>query len=241
MKRQRPVFVRDVAVFRGGRTTVKKRRLTGNQQVLVPRPSPLVSRLTTGQEFSFFESSGEFTQTFNQTGSVRHLDIVTQGDAVTQRHGKSWKNTTFMIRGYMANNAAAVINHCAIYLVWDRQPNKALAGITDILEAGSGQTGSSFANRENKERFLIIKKWLRVLIGQGTGGTPTTGREAVAIDKWIKLPEECVAQTTAGDTTGAIGNRVSGALLLATVGSTVAGTGAALLNFRWRIGFRDNK
>lgn len=171
---------------------------------------------------------------FNTTGAVTHLDIVPQGDTVSQRQGKSWQNTNLQIRGHIFNDTAAVYNQIAMYIIWDRQPNKALAGITDILDAA---TSYSFMKRENKGRFLCIKKWQRVLIGNTT--TPATGREAIVIDKWIKLPQECVAQATAADTTGAIGNRVTGALLLAVVGSTAGGTADASSILQFRVGFKD--
>lgn len=171
---------------------------------------------------------------FNTTGAVTHLDIIPQGDTVSQRQGKSWQNTNLQVRGYIYNDTTATVNQVAMYIIWDRQPNKALAGVTDILDSAASY---SFMKRENKGRFLCIKKWQRVLIGNTT--SPATGRESIVIDKWIKLPQECVAQATAADTTGVIGNRVTGALLLLTVGSAAAGTSDATSVLGFRVGFKD--
>lgn len=171
---------------------------------------------------------------FNTTGSVTHLDIIPQGDTVSQRNGKAWQNTNLQVRGYLYGDTTALLNQVAMYIIWDRQPNKALAGVTDILAVAASY---GFMNRENKGRFLCIKKWQRMLIGNTTA--VATGREALVIDKWIRLPAECVAQCTAADTTGVIGNRVTGALLLLTVGSSAAGTSDASSVLGFRIGFKD--
>jgi len=170
----------------------------------------------------------------NTSGSITHLDPVPQGDSVVQRNGKSWQNTNLQIRGIIVQDTTAVANHVAMYIVWDRQPNKAAFAITDLLDVAHP---SSFMKRENKGRFLVIKKWQRVLIGNST--SPTTGREAIIIDKWIRLPAECIAQATAADTTGAIGNRITGALFVLFVGANAPGTADANAQIAFRLGFRD--
>jgi len=181
--------------------------------------------------------AGNITHTMSTAGTVQHLDIVAQGDTVNQRNGKSWINTNIQIRGRIFAGTTATLNHIAIYLIWDRQPNKVLASIDDILENRATTESESFMKRENKGRFITIKKWNRGLVGNST--TPSTGREFVVIDKWIKLPDECIAQATAADTTGVIGNRVTGALLLATIGDKVSGTTAASIVYNYRLGFKD--
>jgi len=175
---------------------------------------------------------------FNNGGGaalVKHLDIIPQGDTVNQRQGKSWQNTNLQVRGYIYNDTGAAVNHIAMYIVWDRQPNKVLATVADLLE--SSTASDAFMKRENKGRFLVIKKWHRVLLGNTTA--LSTGREAIVIDKWIRLPQECIAQATAADTTGAIGNRVTGALLAFFVGSNAAGNADASSVLSFRVGFKD--
>lgn len=186
---------------------------------------------------SKYFDTGVASYNFNSdVGVVKHLDVVTQGDAVTQRQGKSWQNTNLQIRGKIFASTATVASQIAMYIVWDRQPNKALAGVTDIFDAADSY---SLAKRENKGRFLVIKKWQRMVVGNTT--TPATGREAIVIDKWLRLPPECIAQATAADTTGAIGNRITGALLAVFMGDDAAAaptfTPNATLVFR--VGFRD--
>jgi len=175
---------------------------------------------------------------FNNAGGaalVKHLDIIPQGDTVNQRQGKSWQNTNLQVRGYIYGDTTALINHIALYIVWDRQPNKVLATVADLLETTT--SSDAFMKRENKGRFLVIKKWHRVLIGNTTA--VSTGREAIVIDKWIRLPQECIAQATAADNTGAIGNRVTGALLAFFVGNNAVGSSDASSVLSFRVGFKD--
>jgi len=168
------------------------------------------------------------------TGSITHLDVITQGSTVNSRDGRKFMPTWINIRGFTQNNSASVGTDNAVILVWDKQPNKALAAITDILDA-SAPTAQN--KRENASRFMILRRWDFVMTGKSDGTTvPGFLRN---FDKFVRLPRGLIAECTPADTTGAIGNRVSGALLLVTVGNVAAGNGAALMHVGMRIGFKD--
>lgn len=216
-------------------TTVTKSIQSANPRAQVVSrqiPRGFVSPLAADSKFIDLALASNFL--FNTTGVILHLDTIPTGDSVSQRTGKSFQLTNFQLRGSIYAGTTATVQHIALYLVWDRQPNKALAAITDVLDAA---LPTALAKRENKGRFLVIKKWQRVL--SGNSATPSTGREIIVVDKWIRLPAECIAQCTAADTTGAIGNRVTGALLMLSVGDKVAGTTAATMTAAARLGFRD--
>lgn len=172
----------------------------------------------------------------NSTGSISHLDIVPTGTTVNSRDGRKFKNTSLQIRGIVQSDSTTTASQGAMYLVWDRQPNKALAGITDVLDTASPY---SFAKRENVQRFKIIKKWRWVFAGNNTTAGQQTSATSYDIDDYVKLPDECVAECTTLDTTGAIGNRVTGALLLITVGNNVSGTADAIAYVGTRVNFVD--
>jgi len=170
----------------------------------------------------------------NTTGSVTHLNIVPQGTTVSSRVGKNALMTSMQLRGTVACDTTTTVSDAAVYLVWDHNPNKALAAITDILDAAS-----SFAlpKRENTSRFKFIKKWRFALTGNIT--TPQTGKELYDIDDYVRMPSAALTEWTTGDTTGVIGNCVKGALLLVCVGVTAAGTADGNLQFTGRINFKD--
>ena len=170
----------------------------------------------------------------NTTGSVTHLDIVPTGSTTTTRDGRKWRNLSVQVRGRAAADTTTTISNGMAMVVWDRQPNKALAAVTDILDAN---TWESFPKRENAQRFKILKTWRWAFSGNVT--TPSTGVENFDVNEYIKLPAECIAETTSADATGVIGNRITGALLLVTTGGTAAGTADANMTAYVRVNFRD--
>jgi len=119
-------------------------------------------------------------------------------------------------------------------LVWDKQPNKALAAITDILDSVSA---NSMNRRENAGRFVVVRRWDFVLHGKGDGST--TSDYVKNFDEWVKLPKGCVSQCTSAGANGVIGEIISGALHLVSVGITAAGTAAAEAKMNVRVNFRD--
>lgn len=167
---------------------------------------------------------------------VTHIDIVPVGSTVNSRDGRKFKPTSVQLRGIARSDTTTVASNGAVYLVWDRQPNKALASVTDILDS---QNSNSFGKRENAQRFRIIKKWRYDFIGNYATAGQQTSKSQYDVDEYVKLPEECLAECTTADTTGAIGNRVTGALLMVTVGDTAGGTTDATFTVRIRTNFRD--
>jgi len=173
------------------------------------------------------------TYALDTTGSITHVSVVPQGASVNQRIGRKCELKYFQMRGEMRNNATAVHNNVAVYLVWDEQPNKAMPAITDILDAASVY---ALSKRENVQRFKIIKKWRAAMMG--LGATPVTGTEMVTLDEYVRLPKGLVVVPTTADITGAIADVINGALFLVTVGDTT-GAAAAVLQVTCRTGFAD--
>jgi len=168
------------------------------------------------------------------TGSVTHVSIVPQGTTVNTRVGRKCELKYFQMRGHIISGAATLECDYAVYLVWDEQPNKALAAVTDILDLSNS---SALSKRENVQRFKILRKWTGLILGNITA--PATGKEATRIDEYVRLPNGLIVVPTTADTTGVIGDIITGALLLVTVGSVAPGTGAANLAMTARTGFAD--
>lgn len=170
------------------------------------------------------------------TGSITHVSIVPQGTTVNQREGKAFQITSVQIRGQSLSDLSTTTAAGHVYLVWDYQPNKALAGITDVLDAVTTQ---SFTKRENASRFKILMS--RVYVFAGNATVPVDGTEIYPVEEFIRVPKSCsIATCTVADTTGAIGNRVTGALLLITVGNkAIAGNLGASYVVTLRVNFKD--
>ena len=116
----------------------------------------------------------------NTTGSVTLVATIPQGSSVNTRDGKSCQLTSVRVRGRIVADTTATTQGVACALVWDRQPNKALAAITDVYDV---ITTNNFPNRENSGRFRIIKEWRDVL--NGNSATPASGPTILNINEYI--------------------------------------------------------
>lgn len=170
----------------------------------------------------------------NTTGSIVHLSPVPQGTTVVTREGKSFVCRKLQVRGIFQADVTTTTAFVAAYIVWDKQPNKALAAVTDIFNTVDAY---SFTKRENNGRFVILKKWIYAMAGNIT--TPATGKEFIRCEKYMNLPAGLVVECTQADTTGVITNTINGALLLVTMGDVVAGTADANFIAGFRLGFSD--
>lgn len=182
-----------------------------------------------------FHDVAFFGSVMNTTGAISHLDVIPTGTGVSTREGKCCQITSFQVRGECQSGTTTAVALGAVYFVWDYQPNKALAAVLDVLDTASA---NSFIKRENASRFRILAQ--RHYSMTGLLGTPATGCEQFAVEEFIRVPaSSSVVTCTINDTTGVIADRVSGALLMVTVGDTAAGTAAPNYNVGIRVNFRD--
>lgn len=192
-------------------------------------PQPLRGYLGPAIDEKYFDNTTYMATplSFIQTGSVVHLDIVPQGDAVTMRDGKSWIETSVQFNLTVALGTTATITSGVFMLVWDFQPNAAasvplLATIINTVTPAD----LSFPNRDYQSRFKIIyAKKFEGVGGKDGGGIFVDGSAIQCVSENVRFPFKAVAETTAGDTTGAISARIRGSLLAVTYGS---GTSAAV-------------
>jgi len=173
----------------------------------------------------------------DSTGSLAHISIVPQGTTVNSRVGRKCELSYVQLRGEVTNGSTAKVSSWALYLVWDEQPNKALAAINAVLD---GSDTYSFPKRENVQRFKIIRKWTGVCCGNNTTAAQQTSNTTVRIDEYVRLPKGLVIVPTTADTTGAMADIITGALLFVAVGNNgTAGTSAPTATLTMRVGFRD--
>lgn len=172
----------------------------------------------------------------NTTGSVTLIpDAIAQGAGESARIGREIWLKSVEVRGMVASDSTTTIASVRILLVWDRQPNKALAAVTDILNSAHPD---SFLNDQNKARFKVIRNWWFVCEGNNATAGQQTGKTAHDFNHFIKFKKpKKVTYSTAG--TGAIGDLNTGALLLVVVGNKAAGTDDAALTAGFRTRFFD--
>jgi len=169
----------------------------------------------------------------NTTATVQHISIVPQDNTVNGRNGRAFRCKTVRVRFQVNVDSASQINVVRCALVWDYQPNKALAAFTDIFDSSSV---NAFPKRENNMRFKIVREFNFTLTGNSILATPNSVHH---VDEYIKLPRDANVLLTAADTTGVIGDVIQGALIFTTVGSTVAGSADCLVAGNARVNFTE--
>lgn len=186
----------------------------------------------------FFDQDPTFGAIVSSSGGVVHVDIITQGVAVNQRVSSTWRNESAYLTGFIFNSpTAAQTTITRIMLVWDRQPNGAAAAVTDIFEAVAPSGVARFYRRENLSRFRILYDRMFVCNGLVTG--TASQRPLSVIREIVNFPPNMFAQTETSDATGAIGNRISGALLAVAVSDQLIAT-APTLQLSIRLEFEDD-
>lgn len=204
-----------------------RRRFTKRQR-MPSRSVPRMMVLRAPTEPGYVDTAlGNYV--FDQTGSIVLLNTVPQGAGVSQRIGKRIALKSLQCRGNWANGTTAVLNDCALLIVYDKRPTGALPAITDILVTANAR---SFNNDTNSGRFMILKRTDASLLGTPSATGPD--RSIKSGDFFLNLRGLPEVFKAAG--TGAIGDIEQGALYLVTVGTSAAGTAAAgaALGFRLR-------
>lgn len=171
---------------------------------------------------------------FDTTGSIAHINIITTGTSVNQRSGKKTLMKSLQCRGNVSNNTTAIINDCALLIVYDRRPTGALPAITDILNTATPQ---SFNNDTNSGRFQILKRMDFMLRGT-VAATIALDSGAASCDFFLDLKNKPLVNKAVGS--GAIADIEEGALYLVTVGQIAAGAGAATGSLGFRLRFLDH-
>lgn len=150
-----------------------------------------------------------------------HIDIVPRGTGVSERDGKAWRAQGLQFNGIcrlLFNGTPAVgpnSHNCAVYLVWDFQPNAALPISGAILDNPGANFQLALPNRDNQSRFRFL--WGRRFSFTHAQTPPAAGVEpgtlrSEPISETIRFPPGMYSEATEADSTGVIANRIRGAL-----------------------------
>lgn len=112
-------------------------------------------------ELKFFDTANSFS--FDATGEVPatgQLNLVPQDVTQTGRIGRQITIKKIHMKGNILDVPAAAATNATnvcLYLILDRQCNKAAAAITDVLTS-TGIT-TAFRNLSNSDRFRVLHKF----------------------------------------------------------------------------------
>lgn len=174
---------------------------------------------------------------------ANHLDIIPQGAGASARIGQKFQVTAIHIRGEMRLSAESGIRDDTggYYLLWDKQPNKALANPLDILDLqlNTVTNADAFPLASNSDRFVILARKSYDFVKQETATGSFDSRHIV--DDYFQFRRTLIATcqngAEAGITpTGIISTRTSGALLMLPFGNNLT---ALSFNYSYRVYFND--
>lgn len=182
--------------------------------------------------------TGLVSHAITNTGAVVLVATIAQGTNVSQRVGREVVLRTIQMNMDILCPQDTNLTTFHLALVWDKQPNKALAAWTDIFETGLGNTAWAFKNMENRKRFTILKIWRRHTIGGRAEGTEVfTDKSQIKMDYFRKLNHKMEFGTTGN---GGIGDITTGALLFTYIaGVSAAGNEHPTMLRNFRVRYQD--
>lgn len=184
------------------------------------------------------------------TGVVTPLNLIGSGYASHNRVGREILMTSVHVTGNIISlRSAAFPDYARVLIIYDTQPNGALATMADILETidqtGAASTTSySNWNIRQEGRFIVLCDHRIVLPSQTvtTGQVTTPGwTDPVSPTFLIDIHERLNLITRyKGDSVPAvIGEIATGSLLLCTIGFRPAGTEGYAAQLESRLCFQD--
>jgi len=202
-----------------------------------PHPAPSSLPITIGTVKSKTYQAIGFRPDNVMTNAGTLVDTIDKGTADNQRIGSKWNPTALHLKGYVRGQATspAYVN-TGYYVVWDRQPNRALATQQDVFVG----TAPSFMYPapSTDDRFLIIHHKIFNVVVPDAG--VVGDKSQFIVDDYIKLPARLTCHAALGSSAGGINDRVSGALLLFVYSSEgVASIARPQANLAHRIYFND--
>jgi len=211
----------------------------GDRRTMISVAKSVARATASNREKKYLNNGiGSYTA-WDTAGQVSDISVVPLGTSVNQRVGKQVLLTGVQLRGTVVAGTATR-THCAMMLVYDREPNQAasLPAITDILNSASS---NSQTNRDNAPRFKIVRRWDWPIIGT-IGSTVSAPNEVMyLIDEFVPLKRgKYPIKYTAANTDGANTGKVKGNLMLVTIGDQANGATTPSASIATRVDFEDS-
>ncbi|AXH79382.1 MAG: coat protein/nuclear export [Circular genetic element sp.] len=169
-------------------------------------------------------------------GTSNHVNAIVQGAGANNRLGNRYRCKAVAVRGLVTrgNATSGVVGY---YLIWDKQPNQALAAADKIftIDAANGlYPYNSGLNRGRKHRFQILAKYC-VTVGDTQSNLP----QMVPVNSYHKLPASCITSCEQGMTSGSISNIDTGALILIPFSNATVAGAEPHTHLAWELYFEE--
>lgn len=222
------------------KTSARDRKIAASRKAVIKaRATVLAAARRSSSRFAGIDELKFVDVTLNATstaagGTTTLMNGVSQGDDYNNRQGRKVNWTSLYFRGHVAPNSgtnAPEGDVLRVMLVWDNQPNGALAAVTDVLSTANV---TSPRNLNNRERFVVLSDQTYVVGANAyTAGALTTGSPSPT---YFSIYKKLQSSTIFGGTGSAITDINTGSLFLLRVGKTA---NASLLSHTLRLRFAD--
>ncbi len=157
-------------------------------------------------------------------------DLIVQGTSPNERIGSVTCIKSISIR-VCVTSGVGDLNQCyRMMLLWDKQPNGALAVTSDVLEGAGSWSSNSFFEMDSRDRFKIL---MNKQFSMGS-------LDSSDISKYYEFYSKANLNSIyVNNTGGGIAQITSGALILMIIADQATNT--AFFNVRHRIRFVDSK
>ncbi len=158
------------------------------------------------------------------------INNIAQGPSNLQRIGDVMTVTNIMLRFTCKATATSTAQSYRVMLIWDKQPNKAIATLADIFTGGAPHSTLDFLELDGRKRFQTVFNSGIFMVGANTNDNDNR-----VFEFYCKAKAETI---WTGDG-GTIGFLTTGALLLVTIGSNGTAANVCSMDFQLRLRFVD--
>lgn len=170
---------------------------------------------------------------FSTTGSATLLNGCFQGTTASTRIGRKLMIRRVDLVLQPSPSATTGLEHAAILLVVDRQPNGGTFNSTDLLTFASSL---ALPNPNEFERFSVVARWDTVFNGNSVGAQGPATQNPIVLEQ---IPVSVPTFFNAGNA-GTIGDIQTNALFLYAIGNQAAGATNPVIAGYCRIWFTDS-
>lgn len=228
----------------------KKRKATSYKKRKVTKKSVVMAKAGELKWVDQLRSAMDFTSTVDfdiQNGLI-------PGVGVNNRVGRKIKMKSLTIYGDIVRrltNAASNNDHLRLMLIYDRQPNGAVPGLSDVLQStdvsGTTQTNAqAMLNLTNGERFKVLRDW-HWKLDQTAISAPLPNIEDAQVTSGhvspcqfkVYIPLKGLPVSYNAGVAGTQADIATGALYLMSLGLNAAGTATHSLIYTSRLRFYD--
>ncbi len=172
------------------------------------------------------------TQNPFDTGFVTGVFTIGQGTGDSSRIGNVIVLKKIMMRVCMNASATSIGGCYRILLLYDKQANRALPTIDDILVGGAPHSSRDFMDLVNRNRFSTLFNSGIFNIGANTNDNDNRSLEFYCT---------CQAETTFSGSGSTVASIITGNVIVVLVGDGTVATNAAAFDIQFRTRFTDGQ